>query len=326
MRNECRQFRTPHSELRTPMIERREFISICRQIGAMMEVGVDFLRITHALRSQTDNARLLELYDQLDADLKEGDSLSEAMSHAPDVFSPFAVSLVQQGERRGNIEAAWERIADFFQQQAREDLEIGSDSAPLEPAGGVFGSAGNTQTALPILPRTRSGVVAGDFWEQAQLLLARLLVGTALLLVVLIVARALVELGVVPHHYGASLEMGAAALFLLLCGALLLRRPDETQTAHCAFCGRVASGQSPLNRSKRDPNTFICADCAVQIAQSAPSSEAYDALREEERGERLRALRDVADALPERSGLDSQSDDDTIVLDDDDPLAPPRAA
>jgi len=307
------------------MIERREFISICRQIGAMMEVGVDFLRITHALRSQTDNARLLELYDQLDADLKEGDSLSEAMSHAPDVFSPFAVSLVQQGERRGNIEAAWERIADFFQQQAREDLEIGSDSAPLEPAGALFGSVGTGQTASPMVPRTRAGIVAGDFWEQAELSLARLLVGTALLLVVLIAARALVELDVVPSRYRASLEMGAAALFLLLCGALLLRRPNESQTAHCAFCGRVASGQLELNRSKRDPQTFICADCAVQIAQSAPSSEAYDVLREEERGERLRALRDVADALPERNASDSQSDDDTIVLDDDDPLAPPRA-
>jgi len=318
-------FRVPVCDFRLPMIERREFISICRQIGAMMEVGVDFLRITHALRSQTDNARLLELYDQLDADLKEGDSLSEAMSHAPDVFSPFAVSLVQQGERRGNIEAAWERIADFFQQQAREDLEIGSDSAPLEPAGAVFGSAGNTQTALPILPRTRGGVVAGDFWEQAQTSLARLLMGAGLLLVVLIVARALVELGVVPPRYGASLEMGAAAAFLLICGALLLRRPDETQTAHCAFCGRGASGQLQLNRSKRDARIFICADCAAQIAQSAPSSEAYDALREEERGERLRALRDVADALPEQSRSDDPRDDDTIVLDDDDPLAPPRA-
>ena len=307
------------------MIERREFISICRQIGAMMEVGVDFLRITHALRSQTDNARLLELYDQLDADLKEGDSLSEAMSHAPDIFSPFAVSLVQQGERRGNIEAAWERIADFFQQQAREDLEIGSDSAPLEPAGAVFGNAGNTQAAVPIVPRTRAGIVAGDVWEQAQLALARLLVGTGLLLVVLIGARALVELGVVSSRYDAPLEMGAAAGFLLICGALLLRRPDTTQTPHCAFCGRGASDKLQLSRSKRDPNTFICADCVAGIAQSAPSVEAYDALREEERGERLRALRDVADALPERNGVDSHSDDDAIVLDDDDPLAPPRA-
>lgn len=301
------------------MIERREFISICRQIGAMMEVGVDFLRITQALRAQTDNPRLLELYDQLDADLKEGDSLSEAMSHAPDVFSPFAVSLVQQGEARGNIEAAWERIADFFRQQAREDLEIGEDSAPLEPAGAVFSHGvapvGSAGTSTAGAGRSAS-LATSEVFERAQVALGCALLGVALLLACLGGARALVELGLVEGRWATSVELGVAAIFLSIAGAWMFQR--ATKTGHemkCAFCGRLESRDLPLARSPRLAGTAICADCAAQIAVEAPPSEVA---RDEEKQERQRALREVANALPHNEGVD----DDAILLDDDDPLAP----
>ncbi len=298
------------------MIERREFISICRQIGAMMEVGVDFLRITQALRAQTDNPRLLELYDQLDADLKEGDSLSEAMSHAPDVFSPFAVSLIQQGEARGNIESAWERIADFFRQQAREDLEIGEDSVALEPAGAVFShgaaSSGSATTSIGSAGRSASLGVS----ERAQIALGRALVGVALLPACLGAVQALVELGLVERRWATSVELCVAAAFLSIAGAWMFQRATKAgQDAKCAFCGRLESRDSPLVQSPRLAGAAICADCAAQIAVEAPQSEAA---RNEEKQERQRALREVANALPANEGLD----DDAIVLDDDDPLAP----
>jgi hypothetical protein len=81
------------------MVERSELITVCRQMGGMMEAGVDILRITRVLRAQTNNPRLLQLYDQLDHDLTMGRSLADAMERAPDVFSLFIVSLVQQARR-----------------------------------------------------------------------------------------------------------------------------------------------------------------------------------------------------------------------------------
>lgn len=308
------------------MIERREFISICRQIGAMMEVGVDFLRITQALRAQTDNPRLLELYDQLDADLKEGDSLSEAMSHAPDVFSPFAVSLVQQGEARGNIEAAWERIADFFRQQAREDLEIGGDSAPLEPAGSAFGSGasfpGSATTSVSGAGRSASLALAStELFERGQAIVGRALLGLALLLACLGAAQGAVELGLVERRWTNSLELGVAAVFLGMAGGRLFQRAVLVKReAKCAFCGRVESREVPLVSSPRVAGAAICADCAAQIASDALPGEAA---RDEEKQERQRALREVANALPSNEGVERPNlDEDAIVLDDDDPLAP----
>lgn len=99
------------------MVERSELITVCRQIGGMMEAGVDILRVTRVLRAQTENPRLLELYDALDHDLKMGRSLADAVERAPDVFSPFAVSLVQQGEEANDLAGAFLKFADFLQQE-----------------------------------------------------------------------------------------------------------------------------------------------------------------------------------------------------------------
>jgi len=306
------------------MIERREFISICRQIGAMMEVGVDFLRITQALRAQTDNPRLLELYDQLDADLKEGDSLSEAMSHAPDVFSAFAVSLVQQGEARGNIESAWERIADFFRQQAREDLEIGDDDTPLERVVPTA-SSGVPSTAPAVgTSRAMSERALSELFDRVEAALGRALLGVALLLACLGAARALSALGVVPREFQTLVELGTAALFLAIAGAWVLaqKAAKKKRSARCAFCGRTESRDLPLARSALGEGAAICASCAAQLALGAGTPE-NEAARAQEKEERFQALRHVADALPENNGVDD--DDDTIVLDEDDPLAPPAS-
>ena len=305
------------------MIERREFISICRQIGTMMDVGVDFLRITQALRAQTDNPRLLELYDQLDFDLKEGDSLSEAMSHAPDVFSAFAVSLIQQGEARGNIEGSWQRIADFFQQEAREDLEIGADDAPLESFGGAsparasFGGAGGGSSS-------RLALSASEFWDRGRKEFGHVLIGSALLLGCLALARGALELGLVERRFGTLLELGTAALFLAGAGVWMETSRERKGEPRCAFCGRAESRdlplvRSPLARVSTAEDVAICADCAGQVALGAPLG---DAARAQQRSERQGALQTVADALPEHSAA---IDEDTIVLDDDDPLAPPPA-
>jgi hypothetical protein len=109
------------------MITPHELISVCRQIGGMMEAGVDILRITRVLRSQTTNERLLDLYDNIDHELTMGRGLADVLARASDVFSPFAISLVRQGEERNNLAAAFLRIADFLEREV--DLQKGAPTS-----------------------------------------------------------------------------------------------------------------------------------------------------------------------------------------------------
>lgn len=120
------------------MITPHELISVCRQIGGMMEAGVDILRITRVLRSQTSNQRLLDLYDTIDHELTMGRGLADVLARASDVFSPFAISLVRQGEERNNLAAAFLRLADFLEREV--DLQKGA-SASSEARSGHITSA-----------------------------------------------------------------------------------------------------------------------------------------------------------------------------------------
>lgn len=111
------------------MIESRELISATRQLGSMTEAGVDILRAIKVLRAQTQNADLLALYDRLAHELRLGSGLADAMSHAPEGFSAFAVSLVRQGEARGDLATSFYRIADYLQKEREADLPL-PETAP----------------------------------------------------------------------------------------------------------------------------------------------------------------------------------------------------
>jgi hypothetical protein len=115
------------------MVERSELIIVCRQIGGMMQAGVDILRITRVLRAQTENPRLLQLYDALDHDLTMGFSLVDAMERAPDVFSPFIISLVQQGEERNDLAGAFLSAADYLQKEGELEASTVAAETAAEP-------------------------------------------------------------------------------------------------------------------------------------------------------------------------------------------------
>jgi hypothetical protein len=255
------------------MVERRELITICRQIGTMMEVGVDFLRITKALRDQTDNPRLLELYDQLDHDMKMGESLADALSHAPDVFSPFAVSLIRQGEARGDIEGAWTRLADFLKQEAQEDKELGEDELSIGtgyiPTGGL--PSHGLQVVAPKAPVTVG--MLSDLIDRVQVAALRGMTWVAAFLLSLAAVWWSVELGFVERRWTVGILYCVAAIFLGGAGSWLRRRleADWRRQPRCSFCGKTEAAGVTLTRSPRLAGASICGGCAGTIAGQQPA-------------------------------------------------------
>ena len=249
------------------MVERRELITICRQIGTMMEVGVDFLRITGALRAQTDNPRLLELYDQVEHDMKMGEGLADALSNAPDVFSPFAVSLIRQGEARGDIEGAWYKIADFLKQQEQEDLEFGHDAPSF--GAGYIPTRGLPSNGLEIVA-PRAPVTVGmlnDLIDRLQSAFLRALTWVAGLLLTLAAVWAMGELGWIISNWLPIILCSVAALFIGGAGSWVRHRldVDRRRQPSCSFCGK-AGGEASLQRSPRLAGAAICTSCAEAIA------------------------------------------------------------
>lgn len=259
-------FRTPHSALL--MVDRREIITLCRQIGNMMDAGVDILRATQVLRAQTDNTRLLKFYNQFDHDLRMGASIAEAMSRASDVFSPFMVTLVRQAEQRSDLEtiskhvaAAFLKIAEFLQQD--EDTQNANDAAVVAAPPGISAFSETPET----WPLTLHAIE--NFTDKLQLIALRALTLTAGLLLSLAAVWWSVEMEWLERRWLNIVLCSVSALFIG-CAGIWVRlqiEKEHRQAQRCSFCSREESEELVLRPVPGFAGAAICANCAMLLAQ-----------------------------------------------------------
>ena len=201
----------------------RELISVCRQIGGMMEAGVDILRVTRVLRAQTKNPRLLEWYDQFDHELTMGRGLPEALAQAPDLFSPFAVSLVRQGEERNDLAGAFLRVADFLAKEHESDARDATTNPPQVLAAQKTSpsqhSRAENMTETQHFARENVSSDAEWWWRRANLLGAGVLGAVAL-------SEALVAAGWLDARWG---RVAKSALSAGVLGALAASKSAPPQ-------------------------------------------------------------------------------------------------
>jgi hypothetical protein len=242
------------------MIEPRELITVCRQIGGMMEAGVDILRVTRVLRAQTDNPRLLEALEEIERALRLGASVSEALERVPDVFSPYAVSLVAEGEARRDIPGAFLHIADFLQQEG----ETAPIFEPKPPAQNINVAYLGDRSPVTV------GVVR-ELLEGVQTVTLRVLTIAAGLLLSLAAVWFSVEMGWVERRWSNVTLASVAALFMGGAGIWLRRRRDldHERSKGCGLCGVSATADVRLQRLPTLNGVMVCDSCAATIAATA---------------------------------------------------------
>lgn len=255
-------------------MESGELITVYRQIGGMMEAGVDILRITRVLRAQTENPILLHAYDELDHRLTMGQSLVEAISNSPDVFSPFVISLVQQGEMRNAIGEAFLKAADYLQKDEAiaRDMQAHSARGPVpadaSPSGFHVESA-SAPTSMMALPAAPLSVIALDgLIDRLQTLgLRALTIGSGLLLTMALVWWSF-ESGMLERRWLQVTLYSVAALFIGASGVWMQRRlrAERCREARCSFCGR-GDDALRIQRAPRFAGAAICSRCAAIIAR-----------------------------------------------------------
>lgn len=204
------------------MIEQRELITICRQIGSMMEAGVDILRITRVLRAQVENPEILRAFDTLDHDLRMGQGLSDAMENVPALFSPFAISMVRQGEARNDLAGAFHKIAEFLQ---KEEVLV------AHHPGVEIGGAGSASQKSPVSSARPSALlpvwIINDLINRLQMTALRLFTLAAGLLLTLAGVWASVESGLVERRWQNVVLCSVTALFIGGAGVWLRRRIEK---------------------------------------------------------------------------------------------------
>jgi type IV pilus assembly protein PilC len=106
-------------------------ITFIKNLGVMIKAGLPVSKALRILSTQTQNRKFGKIVTQISKQLEGGTSLSDAISHFPNVFSPIFVSMVRVGEVSGTLEQNLSYLSDQLQRDY--DLMSKTKSATTYP-------------------------------------------------------------------------------------------------------------------------------------------------------------------------------------------------
>lgn len=100
----------------------RDLSIFTNQFGTMLNSGLSISRALQVMQKQTSNQKLAVIIQALSDEVQKGQALSQGLAKFPTVFSPLYVSMVQSGEKSGNLGNALITMSSFLQR----DYEVRS--------------------------------------------------------------------------------------------------------------------------------------------------------------------------------------------------------
>lgn len=95
-------------------IKNSDVVILSRQITTLFEAQVSALRAFQLLASEARTPKLAEKLSAIANDIQSGSSISTALSHHGDVFTPFYVNMVRAGEESGKLDETFAFLADYL--------------------------------------------------------------------------------------------------------------------------------------------------------------------------------------------------------------------
>lgn len=86
----------------------------CRQFHSMISAGVALVPALHMLGGQSENKNLRSAIQGLEADVRAGLTLADAMRHQGKIFPEMMIAMVEAGEASGKLDVSLERMAAQF--------------------------------------------------------------------------------------------------------------------------------------------------------------------------------------------------------------------
>jgi general secretion pathway protein F len=104
----------------------QELTAMTRQLATLVGAGLPWGPSLSALVAQIKHPALRTTLARIKDEVNEGNSLTQSMSHFPDVFPPFYINMIRAGEASGTINLVLDRLADFNENQQALRMKIRS--------------------------------------------------------------------------------------------------------------------------------------------------------------------------------------------------------
>ncbi len=108
-----------------------ETANLSRTLGTLLGNGVSILKALGIVRETTGNSVIADLLEQAELQLKQGQSMSDALMNS-ESFPKLAVQMIKMGEETGRLEEMLLRVAEIYDKQLRTAIQ--RMLALLEPA------------------------------------------------------------------------------------------------------------------------------------------------------------------------------------------------
>lgn len=97
---------------------KKDVVMFSRQLSIMLKSNVPIVESFRAIGKQSKKADLREKIIKLAEEVEGGNTLSQALSIFPKLFSPFYVNMVKAGEASGKLSEVFSYLADYLEKQA----------------------------------------------------------------------------------------------------------------------------------------------------------------------------------------------------------------
>jgi len=136
-------------------VKLRELVIFSRQFATMINAGMNLMKCLDVLRGQTGDERLRETIDAVRQDVQAGQSLTDALSRHPGVFSPLYVNMIRAAEAGGILDQILNRLAAYLEKEMETSTKV--KSAMVYPTIVLLFAVGMTGVLVFfILPKFRA--------------------------------------------------------------------------------------------------------------------------------------------------------------------------
>ncbi len=94
-----------------------------RHFGILLATGVPILSSLEVAKGVADNTLVDNALDKIRESIREGENIAVPMSNIP-IFPPMMVQMIAIGERSGTLDDVANKIADFYEKEVSNAIEI----------------------------------------------------------------------------------------------------------------------------------------------------------------------------------------------------------
>jgi type IV pilus assembly protein PilC len=102
----------------------RELSVFCRQIGSLLSAGVVIIQALGMLSKNTENKRFAKVIKKVQQSVEKGETLADSMMEHKNIFTSFMIHMIKAGEASGNLDSAFVRLADHFDNEAATKSKV----------------------------------------------------------------------------------------------------------------------------------------------------------------------------------------------------------